>query len=203
MVPPRGPALGFCCGARLARVVAPAKEGWGCTPYPAFRARSLPPPQAAAKRSIHPPEHLQQADVPSRRQASRSPAVRFASTGRAVCAGLTRRWGRSISRPSRSLSPPWKPSHFRTCPSTAVPVNAVRGTTVHAEAEDGLRVHSRAPDFVRQLTHHGRLSSTRFNRTRAVECDVGACQAQNEKPCYRDRFLRQRPSTDRRIRRCP
>ena len=31
----------------------------------------------------------------SRRQASGSPAVRFASSGRAVCAGLTRRWGRA------------------------------------------------------------------------------------------------------------
>jgi len=38
----------------------------------------------------------------------KSPAVRSASVGRAVCAGLTRRCGRPSPRPSRSLTPPRK-----------------------------------------------------------------------------------------------
>ena len=71
MVPPRGPVQGFCCGARLARVEAPAKEGWGCTPYPAFRARSLPPPHSAAERvTCHQPVCAAYSSSLSKRQVS-------------------------------------------------------------------------------------------------------------------------------------
>ena len=50
---PQGRTLGFCCGARLARVVAPAKEGWGLHPMPRFsRAK---PAAAAIRRKASPP----------------------------------------------------------------------------------------------------------------------------------------------------
>jgi len=48
MVPPRGPARCFRCGARLARGGAPAEEGRGVPRTPFQRARSLPPPHSAA-----------------------------------------------------------------------------------------------------------------------------------------------------------
>ena len=74
MVPPRGPARCFCCGARLARGGAPAKEGGEVAPRPPLlRARSLPPPQSAANVTVNVQPLLHVQTVSPRRQASRAP----------------------------------------------------------------------------------------------------------------------------------
>ena len=86
--PPGAGRVAFCCGARLARVVAPAKGRMGRSPYPLCRARSLPPPQSAINvvAEINRVSHMQ--TVTLKAAGVRSPAVRSASVGRAVCAGL-------------------------------------------------------------------------------------------------------------------
>ena len=113
MVPPRGPVQGFCCGARLARVEAPAKEGWGCTPYPAFRARSLPLPHSTAERvTCHHPyvPRVQFVSQNGRRPEPRCP-LRFPRT-------------RGLRRLDPTLGSP---------PSVSAVWNAVWFTAVHTE----------------------------------------------------------------------
>jgi hypothetical protein len=94
--PPGAGRVASCCGARLARVVAPAKGRMGRSPYPLCRARSLPPPQFAINvvAEINRVSHMR--TVTLQAAGVQSPAVRSASVGRAVCADLTRRWGRPV-----------------------------------------------------------------------------------------------------------
>jgi len=83
----------------LLRLAARARSG-ACkrrmgfaTPYPAFRARSLPPQSTATRHCQGQPLSPVQ-PVILKAAGVQNPAVRFASIGRAVCAGLICRWGR-------------------------------------------------------------------------------------------------------------
>lgn len=94
MVPPGGPARCFCCGARLARVVAPAKERRGALPprtpvvaREACRRRNPPRTLSAILRVLDVSKSFHQGGRRS------DPAVCFAATGRTrgtclLCAGV-------------------------------------------------------------------------------------------------------------------
>ncbi len=99
VIPPGGSARWFSCGAAARAGERLENEAGEVSPDPSYCAREacrrrIPPQSVIPK--VQPLVHmhtviLKAAGVPS-------PAVRSASIGRAVCAGLIRRWGRARTR---------------------------------------------------------------------------------------------------------
>ena len=136
---PQGADSLLSLGARLARGRAPGKEGRGAAPRPRYSARDSQPPHPEAVGDY------EQSSVVRAFQAcshQKSPVGHLiVSAGRAVCTSLLR-WGRHEFR--RFAFHSQLRGNVLSVRSCHTDTNAVPGTPVHTEAEDGLRVHSRA-----------------------------------------------------------
>jgi hypothetical protein len=109
------------------------------------------------------------ASVSHKAAGVQSPAVSFASIGRVVCAGLTRRWGRARSR-RRTAAPALRGSLSQTAFSIVRPPRRARHACSHRGRERpmcSVAPHTLFPGTSRQ-TRHSHLSSpscTSWRRT--------------------------------------
>ena len=127
--PPRGRVRSFRCGARLARGGAPAEEGGGPSPPTPAIARAKPAAAATRRRASLPKSDRCSTCKPSINAAGvQSPAVRFASIGRACCTGLHALGSSPIPPLSGVPCTPRKRLHLAYSPL------AIRSRTKHAHS---------------------------------------------------------------------
>ena len=155
---------------------APAKGRMGsATPYPAFRARSLPPPQSP--QTSFPKSNRYPACKRSLKAAGvHTPAVCSAAIGRAVCAGLIRRWGRARSRRGR------RPRHSAEALSALIllnpPARRPRQACSHSTQRPGTA-------YVFRRTPHSVPGRSGASRIAHGTCSIDSCSRRQSTPTLR------------------
>ncbi len=132
--PRGGGPVASCCGARLARGGAPAREGWGFSPYP-ISARAISA-AASPRRTVSSTSNRHSAYHPC---FPEDPVGRYCALPTCGLRRLARNWGRRYSAPRKG-------SPLNTCsPPERVPGAGPQGECRFAPQSDTPRIRSPCP----------------------------------------------------------